>query len=170
MCRLLARVASQRRSVPCAELAAVKAGSEHRHGGSQMHAEVPLRRVCSANAARMSSSPKHTPLRVRLRPGGPEPEVPLDGRVRSAAHGGPPQRGQLAGLVGPNAGRGARPGGSARSGTELIPAMLQTPRCLLERRRTDDCAISGGLRPWLCVRRVRLFSSFQTLNTYLRRS
>ena len=120
-------MANQRRSVAGTEWAGRGSSSVPLVGGSQIHAEVPLRRVCSANAARMSSSPKHTPLRVRLRPGGPEPEVPLDGRVRSAAHGGPPQRGQLAGLVGPNAGRGARPGGSARSGTELITSKAANP-------------------------------------------
>ena len=69
MCRLLARMASQRRSVPCAELAAVRAGSAQRHGGPRLATRPEALQVVDAGAARMFSSPKHTPLRVRVRPG-----------------------------------------------------------------------------------------------------
>jgi len=84
LCRLLARVSSQRRSVADTELAAVIAALYPERSFPAVHrklAEDPLERGRSANAARMLSSPKHTPLRVRLRPGCPEPEDPLDGRV-----------------------------------------------------------------------------------------
>ena len=69
MCRLLARMTSQRRSVPCAELAAVRAGSARCDGGPMATRPEALQ-VVDAGAARMFSSLKHTPLRVRVRPGG----------------------------------------------------------------------------------------------------
>ena len=81
MCRLLARMTSQRRSVPCAELAAVRAGSARCDGGPMATRPEALQ-VVDAGAARMLSSPEHTPLRVRVRPGDPEPEDALDGKVR----------------------------------------------------------------------------------------
>ena len=86
MCRLLARMASQRRSVADTELAAVIAALYPERSFKAVHgklAEDALERGHSANTARMLSSPKHTPLRVRVRPGGPEPEDALDGKVRA---------------------------------------------------------------------------------------
>ena len=83
--RLLDRVSSQRRSVADTELAAVIAALYPERSFKVVHgklAEDALERGHSANAARMLSSPKHAPLRVRLRPGGPEPEDPLDGEAR----------------------------------------------------------------------------------------
>ena len=87
LCRLLARMSNQRRSVAGTELTAVIAALYPERSFPAVHrklAEDPLERGRSANAARMLSSPKHTPLRVRLCPGCPdEPEDPLDGEVRS---------------------------------------------------------------------------------------
>ena len=86
LCRLLARVSSQRRSVADTELAAVIAALYPERSFKAVHgklAEDALERGHSANAARMLSSPKHTPLRVRVRPGGPEPEDALDGEARA---------------------------------------------------------------------------------------
>ena len=85
LCRLLARMSSQRRSVADTELAAVIAALYPERSFQTVHrklAEDALERGHSANTARMLSSPEHTPLRVRVRPGGPEPEDALDGKVR----------------------------------------------------------------------------------------
>ena len=85
LCRLLAWMSSQRRSVAGTELTAVRAALYPERSFQAVHrklAEDPLERGRSANAAYMLSSPKHVPLRVRLRPRGPEPEDPLDGEAR----------------------------------------------------------------------------------------
>ena len=84
---------SQRRSVADTELAAVIAALYPERSFQAVHrklAEDALERGHSANTARMLSSPEHTPLRVRVRPGDPEPEDALDGEVRArllAPHG-----------------------------------------------------------------------------------
>ena len=73
MRRLLARMASQRRSVADTELAAVIAALYPERSFKAVHGKLAgdaLERGHSANTARMLSSPEHTPLRVRVRPGG----------------------------------------------------------------------------------------------------
>ena len=118
MCRLLARMASQRRSVPCAELAAVKAGSEHRHGGPRLTTRPWALQAVDAGAARMFSSPKHTPLRVRVRPGG---ACEAHGTASRCSRRAWRVCGQVPELFhGSNARRGARPRGSARSDNRII--------------------------------------------------
>ena len=112
MCRLLARMTSQRRNGAGAELAGHDSCSVPRegwssHGGPWSLAEDPLRGVRSTSAARMFSSPKHTPLRVRVRPGG---ACEAHGTASRCSRRAWPVCGQVPELFhGSNARRGARP-------------------------------------------------------------
>ena len=93
------------------------------------------------NAARMFSSPKHTPLCVRVRPGD---ACGARGTSRQAAGRGCSlcASNRLDWLYSPNARRGAHPSGSARSGNRIIIQQQRQPlRCLRRRRRADDCAV-----------------------------
>lgn len=127
MCRLLARMTGQRRSVACTELTGRKSYSVPRgsrpRGGPQILTEDPLRGVLSASATRMFSSPKHTPLRVRLRPGERLRRSPSSRCFRRpGVCGQVPER-----FHGSNARRGARPGGGARSDNRIITSNAANP-------------------------------------------
>ena len=165
MCRLLARMTSQRRSVPCAELAAVRAGSARCDGGPSATRPEALQ-VVDAGAARMFSSPKHTPLRVRVRPGG-----------ACEAHGTASRCSRRAWRHAPGTravSRLKREAGCASrlSAREAIlgsyQLCCQPLGCLRSAGERTTARFSDGGRPCCVKRRVRLFSSFQTLNTYLR--